>query len=104
MAVSGFTATFALTMSKRRERNKPQNTTNLQLAQSETKAERKSFLGVASKFVLDLAKLVFGGGIVAGWFEEIPDRLEFFLVVSTFFFVLMALGYVLFDMDRNKNR
>ena len=91
-------------MGKRRERNKPQNATSRQLAQPEAKAERKSFLGVASKFVLDLAKLVFGGGIVAGWFEEIPDRVEFFLVVSTFFFILVALGYVLFDMDRNKSR
>lgn len=91
-------------MSKRREKNKPQPTLNKQLEQPEVKTERKLFYGVASKFVLDLAKLVFGGGIVAGWFEEIPNRLNFFLVVLMFFFVLIALGYVLFDMDRNESK
>ena len=89
-------------MSKRREKNKPQPTLNRQLDQPEVKPERKSFLPVASKFVLDLAKLVFGGGIVAGWFEDIPNRMAFFWVVTVFFFILVLLGYELFDIDRRK--
>ena len=88
-------------MSRRREKSKVRNTLNSQLLPTPQR-EKASFYPVASDIVFDLAKLVFGGGIIGGWFEEIGNPWRFYTASSILFLVLLVLGYLLFRLGNNK--
>jgi hypothetical protein len=76
-------------MTKRRERAKAQNTMNKQLqtaAPVETPTARpaattkecaENFYHKMSDLAIDMAKLVFGGGIIAGFFEDVDNQAQF---------------------------
>lgn len=96
---------FVLEMSKRREKNKPQPALvyrNEQQKSNEPKRGKGETTIAVGKFLLDLAKLVFGGVILTVIVNtgDIMDTLVWSGLLAMFFF--FALGVMLVKIGNNK--
>ena len=96
-------------MSKRREKNKPQNTLNSQLEQMETKTTKpvvSNTDAVADKlsdFCFHVAELIIGGVILAGLMNQDID----YMMLATLGFlavILFVLMGIFFAKNSNKSR
>ena len=48
-----------------------------------------------SDMAIDMAKLVFGGGILEGMFQQIANPVAFYILCALAFAIFVAIGYVL---------
>lgn len=65
--------------------------------------EKKSFYPKASDISFDLGKLVFGGVLIAGLFENVQNPFLLYTAGFIIFALLMLLGYILFKIGNNNN-
>ena len=101
---------FAAEMTKRREKAKPQKPElNKQLAVMENSDNKKlsekasrmrTFMYELGKFMVDIAKLVFAGVIIAGIMNEEIDRRLLFLLGSSVVIAFALLGLIIISNNK----
>ena len=63
---------------------------------------QETFYLKASDITFDLAKLVFGGALIGGIFENVANPFLLYTAGFLIFSLLMFLGYILFKIGNNK--
>ena len=94
---SGKMPIFAHTMSKRREKNKPQPTLNRQLEQPEAREKEKNeSLIELGKLCYSTAQLIFGSSVLNFILDFTEDRLTALIVgvLSTAFLIFLGWGFI----------
>ena len=97
---------FAAVMSKRREKSKPQHAQqNKQLELVEAKETNdQSIAFEAGKFCLDIAKLVFGGVILAGIMQQGIEFNSLFLTGLGVVLLFVVFGFYLIKKSKSIRR
>ena len=98
-------------MSKRREKNKPQKPQLNKQLEAETGPKEqnnasgkriRAFKYELGKFMVDIAKLVFAGVIVAGIMDEDIDRQMLFMLGSAVVLTFAFLGLTIISINKEE--